>query len=913
MPQRSRLPFLLGLGLLLVFILEIIPFYTDWLWFQEVGQQEVFRRILVVRGMLFLLTGLGSFLFLFANLRVAARAQPPDVFWELEEPLGLPSRLILEPILKRLVTPVLVLIALLFGIRANTEWDAYLRFANAVDFGVRDPFGGWFGFGRDVGFYVFRLSFWQLLTAWGLWLTGLALLLALVFYVLHRVVVLTARGPLITARARMHLLILLAVFLGGKALDFHLSTYDLLFSPRGVVFGATYTDLHATLPALRLLTVLMGLCGVFSLVQIVRRGWRPLLAGLVVLALAWVGGLGVYPSLVQRFRVVPNELAAERDYITHNIRFTRQAYALNRIEERDFPAKETLRAEDLTRNDATIKNIRLWDHRPLLATYAQLQEIRTYYKFVDVDNDRYALDGQYRQLMLSARELSSRHIPAQTQGDVSWVNEHLTYTHGYGVVVGPVNRISPEGLPEFFVKDIPPASVVEGLKITRPAIYYGELSNQYVFVKTRAQELDYPSGEKNVYTAYRGTGGVPVGSFLRRLLFSVRFSSKDILFNRDLEPASRIMYHRQIGERVRKIAPFLHFDEDPYLVITREGRLVWIIDAYTVTDRYPYSEPLRGGWNYIRNSVKAVVDAYDGSVAFYLADPSDPIVQAYRRAFPGLFRPLTEIPTDIGAHLRYPQGLFSVQARMYATYHMEDPQVFYNKEDLWAIPRKAEGGQERGMEPYYTIMRLPDEPKAEFILLMPFTPSRRDNMIAWLAARSDPPHYGKLVAFIFPKQKLVYGPSQIEARIDQDAFISQQISLWSQRGSAVIRGNLLAIPIEESLIYVEPLYLAAEKGSIPELKRVIVAFGNQIAMEETLEGSLQAIFGRRAPGPEAPRAAKVAPPGAPTEPIGALVGQAWEAWSRAQEHLRRGEWAAYGEAVKRLEEALKALKARTGR
>lgn len=911
MPRRLRLPLLVGVGLLVLVGLEFVPFYTDWLWFQEIGHPEVFLRILSLRGTLFLLAGLGGFLFLHANLRLAARARPPDVFWELEEPLGLPSRLVLEPFLRRVLTPILALIALAVGIRASAEWEGYLRFANAGPFGVTDPFPGWLGFGRDVGFYVFRLPFWRLLVEGGLLLTALALLLTVLLYFFQRVLVLTARGPLTTARARTHLLILLALLLGWKALDFHLATYDLLFSPRGVVFGAAYADVHASLPALRLLTVLAALAAVFCLTQIVRRGWRPLLATLVVLALAWIGGLGVYPSLVQRFRVVPNELAAEREYIAHAIRFTRQAYALHRIEERDFPAKETLRAEDLARNEATIRNIRLWDHRPLLATYAQLQEIRTYYKFVDVDNDRYALDGEYRQLILSARELSNRHIPEQTQGGVSWVNEHLTYTHGYGVVVGPVTRVSPEGLPEFFAKDIPPLSSVEALRVSRPEIYYGELGNRYVLVRTRALELDYPSGDKNVYSTYRGDGGVPVGTLLRRLLFAVRFASKDILFNRDLLPESRIMYHRRIEERVRKLAPFLRFDRDPYLVITGDGRLVWIIDAYTVTDRYPYSEPLRGWGNYLRNSVKAVVDAYHGSVSLYLADPTDPLIQAYRRAFPRLFRPLAELPPDVAAHLRYPQDLFSIQARMYATYHMEDPQVFYNREDLWAIPRKAEGGGEREMEPYYTIMRLPDEPRAEFILLIPFTPSRRDNMIAWLAARSDPPHYGKLVAFIFPKQKLVYGPRQIEARIDQDAFISQQISLWSQRGSAVIRGNLLAIPIEESLIYVEPLYLAAEKGSIPELKRVIVAFGNQIAMEETLERSLEGIFGQRGPVPEAPRVAR--PPAPSPDQLGALVGQAWEAWGLAREHLRRGEWAAYGEALGRLEEALRRLRERTGR
>ncbi|PWB80352.1 MAG: UPF0182 family protein, partial [Candidatus Methylomirabilota bacterium] len=603
---------------------------------------------------------------------------------------------------------------------------------------------------------------------------------------------------------------------------------------------------------------------------------------------------------LQRFRVVPNEIAAESPYITHNIRFTRQAYGLDRIDEREFPAEDTLTREELRRNDLTIKNIRLWDHRPLLTTYGQLQEIRTYYKFVDVDNDRYLIDGEYRQIMLSAREMSYQHLPGQ-----SWINEHLIFTHGYGVVFGPVNRITPEGLPEFFIKDIPPVSTTP-IKVTRPEIYYGELDNDYVIVGTRAQELDYPSGEKNVYSTYTGQGGVPLNSFGRKLLFATRFGTMKILLSQDLTPDSRIMYYRQIAERVKRAAPFLLFDRDAYLVIGRDGRLFWIIDAYTTSDMYPYSEPIRGVGNYIRNSVKAVVDAYNGSVSFYLADLDDPLIKAYDRAFPGLFQPLDAMPDDLKAHLRYPQGMFNVQARLYSTYHMQDPQVFYNKEDLWSIPAE--------MEPYYTIMRLPGEAKEEFILLLPFTPNRKDNMIAWLAARSDPPHYGKLTAFNFPKAKLVYGPRQINARIDQDSFISQQLSLWSQRGSTVIRGSLLAIPIERSLLYVQPLYLAAEKGSLPELKRIVVAQGNQIAMEETLDTALAKVFGGSA---RATVEARIPPsPGVPSavdSSVKALVTRAYDHYTRAQELLRQGNFAGYGEEVKRLESALKELRARAGR
>jgi uncharacterized membrane protein (UPF0182 family) len=630
--------------------------------------------------------------------------------------------------------------------------------------------------------------------------------------------------------------------------------------------------------------------------------------------LVHVVGLYLYPSFLQRFRVVPNEIDAERPFITRSIEFTRRAYGLDKVESKDFPAEEQLTAADLKRNDATIKNIRLWEHRPLLATYAQLQEIRTYYKFVDVDNDRYLMDGTYRQVMLSAREISHQHLPSRI-----WINEHLTYTHGYGVVFGPVNQVTPEGLPEFFIKDIPPVSVGP-LKITRPEIYYGELANDYVFVKTKAQELDYPAGDQNIYTAYTGKGGVPVSSLWRKLLFSARYATLRIALSNDITRESRILYHRQIQERVKKIAPFITFDRDAYLVIAEGGRLFWIIDGYTTSNRYPYSEPTGRLGNYIRNSVKAVVDAYDGTVSFYLSNPEDPIILAYAKIFPGLLKLLDAMPESLRAHIRYPQDLFAVQARIYATYHMQDPQVFYNKEDLLSIPsqtgeqqdpdigrmmgRVAVQGTEREIDPYYTIMRLPDEKKEEFVLLLPFTPNKKDNMRAWLAARSDPPNYGKLIALDFPKAKLVYGPKQIHARIDQDASISQQLSLWNQRGSQVIRGSMLAIPIEKSLLYVQPLYLAAEKGSLPELKRVIVAFGNQIAMEENLELALQRIFSGRATPVTAAQAGQVAPSPGVAGAEKSLASRAVEHFNRSQEFLRQRNWTGYGEEQKRLEAVL---------
>jgi uncharacterized protein len=864
---------------------KILGFYADWLWFREVQFTSVFVTVLQTQVLLGVVTGVAFFLILYGNVTLAWRLARREALVVVDDAPGLPSPEILEPYLRRLTLPVSATLALLASWLGTDRWELVLKALNPTPFGIRDPL-----FDQDVAFYVFRLPLWSSLYSWLMTVLVLSGLAAIAVYFCTRGIQVSPRGVSISARARGHLLVLAALLLLLKAAGYRLAMFDLLFSQRGVAFGAGYADVHAQLPVLKGLVVLAGLVAVLCLVTIRLRSWRPLLWSVAALVgVAILGGVA-YPGLMQRYQVSPNEIVKEKPYIDFNIQYTRVAYGLDNIEEREFPAEETLTLQDLRKNEATLKNIRLWDTVPLLATYSQLQEIRTYYKFTDIDIDRYHINGEYRQVTLSPRELSSKDLPSRI-----WINERLTYTHGYGAVVGPVNRVTREGLPEFWIKDIPPAASTD-LRISRPQLYFSELGTDYVFVKTRAKEFDYPAGDQNVYTAYDGQGGISLRSFGRKALFAAHLRDLKLLLSNDLTAESRVLLYRTIRERVQRIAPFFRYDDDPYMVISGAGRIVWLLDGYTVSDWFPYSTPTRGLGNYMRNAVKVTVDAYDGTVRFYVADPADPLIRTTARIFPGLLQPLEAMPADLRAHIRYPEGLFRVQAAMYAIYHMRDTQVFYNKEDLWSIPVVHGVRGDRSMEPYYLILRLPGEPKEEFVLLIPFNPSKRDNLSAWLAARSDPPHYGKLVVYNFPKQKLIYGPRQIEARIDQDSFISQQLSLWNQRGSQVIRGNLLVIPIERSLVYVEPLYIAAEKGRLPELKRVIVGFGDRIAMEETLEGAIARVFG--GPVPQAGAEVAASPPVGAEGPEKTLLDAAASALTRASEELRR-----LGELLQRLREA----------
>jgi len=876
--------------LLLSFVFPlIIEVYTDWLWFLSTAHAQVFLKILSTRAAIALAFGAGIFLLSLLNVQLASRSTPEVEFYEGEGGVQAPTGAIVSGLL---------ILSFFAGLVASAGWKTVLRFFNAVPFGIADPV-----FSKDVGFYVFTLPFYEYLWSGAFYGLLLVILVTAIAYSLKgRALLIEEDGsefslnvPRFTSFARAHLSLLGALLMLVVASGYRLGMYRLLYSKRSdVFFGAGYTDLHIQLPVLKLLIALSLFAAVLFILNIKLKDITLPLVGVALLVLVSVVGGGMYPNLIQQYRVSPNEISLETPYIERNIEYTTKAYGLENIDERLFAANLNLSAFDLERNNETIENIRLWDHRPLKQTYGQMQEIRLYYTFNDVDVDRYHIDGIYRQVMLSPRELSQRQLPSEAR---TWVNEHLVYTHGYGVVVSPVNRVTEEGLPELLIKDIPPKSSI-ATKVTRPEVYYGEEANDYVVVNTKEPEFDYPKGDKNEYANYAGSGGVVLDSALKKLAMTLRFRSAKLFLTDSITPQSRLMMYRNIHDRVRTIAPFLEYDEDPYVAVS-DGKLYWIQDAYTTTDRYPYSQPY-GRLNYIRNSVKVVVDAYNGDVSYYVVDAEDPLLKTYVKIFPELFKPVSEMPEGLLEHIRYPVDLFRIQAAMYSTYHMRDPKVFYNKEDLWNIPNEVYEENQQEMEPYYMIMRLPGEEEEEFILMLPFTPNNKDNMIAWMAAKCDQPDYGELVLYKFPKEELIYGPMQIEARIDQNAEISQQLTLWSQEGSRVIRGNTLVIPIEESVLYVEPLYLLAERSELPELKRVIVGYGTRIFMEATLEKALRRVFEAEL---EVGRADETR-----VKTQQELVEEALAHYEKAKELMQEGDWAGYGRELELMGEKLNRLK-----
>jgi uncharacterized membrane protein (UPF0182 family) len=920
--NRGCMVAIILLILLAIFFTTGLDLYTDLAWFDALGFASLVWRRIGTEWLLFVMGWLLATAVLLANWWLAFRLagggrmtvpwlrQERSQYRTTAEPT---TRIVAARVATGLLAAIAIGLGLFFALSARAMWLTALMSTHGRSFGQADPI-----LGHDVSFYVFRLPWQRFLQGWLLWLIVFALGgAALVYVASYSAERLTSKVKIVGVRsallrlpppAERHLLVLGAMALGLLAWGYQLNIPRLLYSTAGAAYGAGYTDVHARLPAMHLLTWIAALGAVILLVALfVRVRWLPYAVLAVWLVVAFVGG-SVYPNLLQRITVEPNELAREREFIEHSIQFTRAAFGLDKIVEADFAVAEETAPLNLAANESTIQNIRLWDYRPLMRTYGQLQEIRLYYAFNDVDVDRYQVGDQYREVTLAAREIAQNELPDTAQ---TWVNRHLVYTHGSGVVLSPVNEVLEEGLPRLWVRDIPPESSYPELALTRPEIYFGELSEEYVIVDTEEQELDYPSGDQNVYTSYAGTGGVVLDSPLKRLAFTLRLGDSQVLLSSAITPESRLLWRRAIDERVRTVAPFLRYDPDPYPVIV-DGRLIWLLDAYTATDRYPYSEPIQsqsGTLNYLRNSVKVTMDAYNGALTFYLIDPGDPLAATYAAIFPDLFRPVEEMDPMLVAHWRYPEGLFRIQATKYQTFHMTDPQVFYNQEDLWNWAEEVVTGERMQIEPYYVIMRLPGQASPEFVLMLPYTPSTKQNMIAWLYARSDGEHYGQFGVYKFPKQQLIYGPMQVESRIDQDPLISQQLSLWNQRGSQVIRGNLLVIPVDQAILYVEPIYLQAEASQLPELRRVIVAYGNRIAMEETLAASLAQVMGA-APVTEVPPGPET-PPSAVEGDVASLIQQADAHYQAGQECLKAGDWTCYGTEMDALGQVLEALVAAT--
>ncbi len=815
-----------------------INMYSDWLWFLNLNLQQVFVTILMTKiwvrlaivglfalfvyvNLLFTGKKVLNFLHSFAgsNLRVVDQqeAENQSFRWLTKGKLNL------------LYLLVSVVLGIFTSSISSGMWEIVQKYIHKTPFGITDPI-----FTKDIGFYLFDLPFLEI--AYSL-LTGLVVLTGVVVGLIYLLINLrTGKGGYrLDLSEKLHLSALAVVFFALKAFGYQLQMYKLLYSPRGVVFGASYTDVNVQLFALRVLMVVVGVLALFTLINIFTRKMKLIYIGIALWLLVSIVLGGIYPGIIQKYRVEPNEIEMEKPYIAHNIEYTLQAYGLTNLDVRDFPATTDLTLQDLTVADDIVENIRLWDWRPLQRTYAQNQEIRPYYDIDHVDIDRYVIDGVYRQVMLAPREMNQQGLPVRSQ---NWINQVLKFTHGMGVVMSPVNVVTSEGLPELYIKNIPPVSAID-LKVSEPRIYFGEKTSNYVIVNSENGEFDF--SESDPYY-YNGTGGIPIKNIWRKVAFAIKYGTMKFLLSTDVNADSRLLFDRDIMTRVAKIAPFLKYDKDPYIVVDN-GNLYWIIDAYTTSFDYPYSEPVRGWGNYVRNSVKVVVDAYNGNVDYYISDPQDPLIQTYAKIFPDMFKSLDSMPGNLKEHIRYPEDLFSLQSQIYATYHMKNPVTFFNKEDQWNIPTEKYGGETIPVQPYYMITRLPGETDLEFIIFQPFAPVGKNNMVSWLVAKSDGEEYGQLVQYSFPRDRTIYGPMMIEARIDQDSVIAQQLTLWDQKGSSVIRGNLLTIPIKNSILYVEPIFLQSQETQLPELKRVIVAYGDDVVMEPTLRGALEKIFG----------------------------------------------------------------------
>ena len=915
------------IALLILFGGAIVTLYTDWLWFKDLGYQTVFSTRLLTQIEMGFLFGVLFFAIIYGNLWYARRIAPPSA------PVGMEQQLLerLGRLARRGLGLLLffgsIVVSVLVGLEAATHWQEWLMYFNSTPFKSVDPV-----FHKDIGFYVFQMPFLGYLYHWLFFALAASTIAAIGLHYAGEAIEVFGNRFQFAPKVKAHIFTLVALMFFLKAWGYRLGMYNLLFTRSGLFDGAGYTEVHANLPALWVLLAAAIVGGFMMLANIRRRGVGYGLAavvGLVGLSIV-VGGL--YPAFVQRYSVVPNEASDQAPYITRAVKATQMAYGLTEVAPRAFSAESELTAQQIESNRPTIENIRLWGKEQLQAQYNQLQTVQQYYHFQDIDVDRYWLtdkttgEKRYRQVWLGARELSQQLLPENAQ---TWINRYLKYTHGYAYCMSPVNEISPEGKPLFFVKDIPPHVTVD-VPIRDMGVYFGEMTSDHVFVKTSTDEYDYPTGSGNEPTKYKANAGIRVGGFWRKFLFSLRFQDVNLLLNENIRPDSRLLMRREIGDRISTLLPFLRFDSDPYLV-TVDGNLYWIRDGYTYSDAYPYSKytyPWDQEINYIRNSVKVVVNAYTGKVDAYMVEKPlpDPIIRTFAKVFPGILKPISQMPKDLQAHIRYPEDLFKIQTIVYTRYHYnaDRPQDFYGNSDLWEIPRAANltgTASEASMDPYYVIMKLPNGTSEEFILMMPYVHSgARKNMVAWICARCDQPDYGHLVLYQLPT-KNVNGPQQVATFASQDPSISPQLTLWNKEGSSVQTGNMLVVPVESSFLYVVPVYLSSSASGteIPELKRVVAALGDRVAMAPTLNDALSALVGQaiNTPAQTGATAATPAKPGQPSKPgvtvitnpdAAALVEQANTAYSRAQDALKKGDWAEYGRQMDVLNKALKELR-----
>ncbi|MFH0976651.1 MAG: UPF0182 family protein [Spirochaetota bacterium] len=900
--MNKKFVWFLGIFIILYFIMQIISgFYLDYEWFKIHNGLNIFSTLIFTKFNVTVLFAIIFIILFFLNfLLIRILGGDGRLFTDnLLDKITLPGFGSTRKAVYILMAAGIIVLGFIMGAGAGAYWKEYLIYFNSVPFTgfPADPI-----FNKDIGFYIFQLPYYEFLYGWLMTSLVIITIFSAFFHIVNGGITFRIK-PEFSLFSRVHLSILLSLIVLLFGLSYRISAYGILFSQRGKFYGAGYTAVNAELMAYNVCMIISFIAAGLLLFNIFKKSFRlPLLVLITLIPAYFILGT-IYPAIQQRFFVVPNELEMERQYISNNIKFTRQAYGLEKLDSKQFANNSNITFRDIAKNKNTLNSIRVWDWRPLKQTYKQLQELKPYYQFNDVDVDRYTIKGDKIAVNLSARELAIDKLSKNSQ---TWLNSHLIYTHGYGVALSRVDRATPEGLPEMLVYDIPPKMNIP-IEIKEPRIYYGEHDNPYVITNTNISpgEFDYPYGDQNKYTQYKGSGGTALDTFMKRLLFSISFKDMNILISSNIKNDSRILFLQNIKEMVNKMAPFLSFDSDPYLVIA-DGRLFWFIDAYTTSDKYPYSTPIRtsdGTINYVRNSVKVVIDAYNGSMNFYVADNNDPLIKTYSNIFKGLFKNMSEMPAYLASHIRYPEYLFNVQSHILLRYHMTDINVFYNNEDTWDIPKQVYEGKAEPIQSYYLVTTLPGEKRSEFILIRPFTPINKDNMIAFLVAKCDPPYYGNMTLFTLPKEKLSYGPVQIEARIDQDPEISKLLTLWTQKGSGVIRGNMLVIPVEESLLFIEPLYLKAEKSEIPELKRVIVSFADKIIMEENLNTALERLFLHGRYINESFSSDKDA-----EAKIKDYASKAYMYFLRAEEHQKNGNWAGYGEEINHLREVLKIMK-----